>query len=201
MGATAAFSPLSSALSGQTALSIHSDFEEGRKQLQQWLLNEVHLPRYTNTFILNGYESLKFIQDIEHEQELEELGIVLKGHKKRIMAEISKLKRRSHPDYDEQIEEMEDEWQQMEEAAEEKAAEEKAEAIGFGNTISVMDVVEIRSEQQNEDVNQDDMMNDDDDIVLNAVDTVKQSDDDEDDDVIDELEFTSPTVEREDVDE
>merc|ERR1719242_565157 len=41
---------------------------------------------------MDGYESIKFMKDIQSERELEELGIVLKGHKRRIWAEIQKLR-------------------------------------------------------------------------------------------------------------
>lgn len=38
------------------------------------------------------------MRDIQSERELEELGIVLKGHKRRIMAEIARLRERENPD-------------------------------------------------------------------------------------------------------
>ena len=139
---TESASTATTALSALSGLSVRSDgteFDEGRKQLRQWLVVDVGLAMYYNTFVLNGYESLRFIQDIEGEHELEELGIVLKGHKRRIMAEIERLRRRNAPDYDVQVEQMEEDWQQMEEA-EEKAAEEKATAMGFVKTISTMEL-------------------------------------------------------------
>ena len=128
------------------------------------------LPSYYNRFVLNGYESLKFIQDIEGEHELEELGIVLKGHKRRIMAEIDALKRRRAPDYDQQIEDMEDEWRQMEEA-EEKADEEKAVAMGFVSTISTMNVhadIDEMEEKENVEINGSNAVqrDDDDDVIV-----------------------------------
>merc|ERR550525_1704372 len=164
---TAALS-IQNAFSGQSALSMASEFEEGRKEMQQWLVSKVGLPSYYNRFVLNGYESLKFIQDIEGEHELEELGILFKGHKRRIMAEIDALKRRNEPDYDQQIEDMEDEWRQMEEA-EEKADEEKAVAMGFVSTISTMNVeehIDEMEEKENIEMNDDNNFNDDDDVIV-----------------------------------
>jgi len=146
-----------SALSGQSAIpnAAVSEFREGRRELKRWLVEEVGLAMYYTTFVVNGYESLRFIQDIEIEEELEELGIVLKGHKRRIMTEIDRLKRRNASDFDVEIEDMEDEWRQIEEA-EEKAAEEKAHAMGFVATISTMDIVD-RIENEEEKVNDEQM--------------------------------------------
>lgn len=66
-----------------------------KEELKQWLIDSVQLPKYYSAFVANGYDSLKFIQDIQREEELEELGIVLRGHKRRIMREIEKLRERN----------------------------------------------------------------------------------------------------------
>merc|ERR1719203_2272245 len=62
-----------------------------REELKLWLIRQVGLPKYYSAFVSNGYDSLRFISDIESERELTELGIVLKGHARRLLAEIGRL--------------------------------------------------------------------------------------------------------------
>merc|ERR1712156_1058087 len=69
------------------------EYMEEKEEIKQWLINDVGLAKYYSTFVSNGYDSLRFILDIDSEKVLEELGIVLKGHKRRILREIEKLRR------------------------------------------------------------------------------------------------------------
>merc|ERR1719273_651943 len=71
---------------------VDPEVERLREELKRWLIDQVELPKYYSAFVANGYDSLRFIQDIQSEQELEELGIVLRGHKRRILAEIRLLR-------------------------------------------------------------------------------------------------------------
>merc|ERR1712048_627831 len=68
------------------------DEQSNKEELKQWLIDDVGLGMYYSAFLKNGFHSLRFIRDIQSEQELEEMGIVLKGHKRRIMTEIQKLR-------------------------------------------------------------------------------------------------------------
>merc|ERR1712032_1004259 len=65
--------------------------ERQRDELKKWLVEEVGLPKYYSAFVSNGYDSLRFIADIDSERELNEIGIVLKGHTHRLLAEIGRL--------------------------------------------------------------------------------------------------------------
>ena len=93
---------------------IDVDDEKGRKQtsgaivedkvnlkseegLKHWLLNVVGLPEYYDAFIQNGYETLELVKEIENKHELNEIGIVYKGHQYTILAEIWKLKDQNTP--------------------------------------------------------------------------------------------------------
>lgn len=56
-----------------------------------WLENDVELPQYYDNFINYGYESLRFIKEISTKEQLEDIGVVIKGHQTKLMAEIAKL--------------------------------------------------------------------------------------------------------------
>ena len=61
------------------------------RAVRLWLENEVKLPRYYDTFIAAGYESMEIVIEIDHVNDLTEIGIKLPGHQKKILAEIRKL--------------------------------------------------------------------------------------------------------------
>ncbi len=79
--------------------SIVADINETAQndQLNNWLTSissAVSFSQYYDLFRLNGYESLDIIQEIQTKQELIEIGIKLKGHQTKLLAEIQKLKQR-----------------------------------------------------------------------------------------------------------
>ena len=49
------------------------------------------LTQYLDNFITNGYDSLDIIKEITKKEELNEIGIHLKGHQKKILNEIQRL--------------------------------------------------------------------------------------------------------------
>eukprot|EP01084_Bolivina_argentea_P113310 201975_1 len=59
-------------------------------KIQKWL-SLIKLPQYFDAFISNGYESLNFIKEISNKTELFEIGVELKGHQTKLLAEIKKL--------------------------------------------------------------------------------------------------------------
>ena len=60
-------------------------------ELKSWLEKEVELPQYFDNFGSFGYESLSFVKAIKQKAELEEIGIIAKGHQTKLMSEIEKL--------------------------------------------------------------------------------------------------------------
>ena len=62
------------------------------RALRLWLENDVKLIQYFDTFIAAGYESIEFVIEINHVNQLTEIGIQLPGHQMKIMAEIRKLR-------------------------------------------------------------------------------------------------------------
>ena len=60
--------------------------------LEDWITKQVELPQYLSMFVERGYETLQFVQNIESEQELEEIGVHALGHRKQLFKEILKLK-------------------------------------------------------------------------------------------------------------
>ena len=63
--------------------------------LEQWLVNNVRLPQYYDNFVKNGYVSMDFITVIKNQEDLEEIGIVLKAHQLKILTEIERVKRKT----------------------------------------------------------------------------------------------------------
>ena len=59
--------------------------------VKSWLESTVSLPQYYETFIVNGYDTLEKIKLIENKKELQRMGIVLKGHQTKIMADVNRL--------------------------------------------------------------------------------------------------------------
>eukprot|EP01084_Bolivina_argentea_P055888 102370_1 len=64
---------------------------ESESEVEEWL-TMIGLERYFDTFRRNGLTSLEFIGKIRDENDLQNIGIDLKGHQIVIMAEIEKLK-------------------------------------------------------------------------------------------------------------
>eukprot|EP01084_Bolivina_argentea_P109464 195669_1 len=59
--------------------------------IKEWLEYKVCLIKYFNNFVDNGYDSMDFIKAISDRQQLEEIGIIIPGHKTKILTEIKKL--------------------------------------------------------------------------------------------------------------
>ena len=75
----------------------HDDDDLGMVQLknvevENWLKEKCNLMQYLDNFVENGYDSIEMIPKIDNIEELEEIGITLKGHQKMILSEIMKLK-------------------------------------------------------------------------------------------------------------
>merc|ERR1712228_470805 len=73
--------------------------DDGAIELKQWLMmmkfGEVFCEKYFQAFVVNGYQSLDFIKEIEKKSDLTDIGITLKGHQLKILVEIKKLKQLS----------------------------------------------------------------------------------------------------------
>eukprot|EP01083_Nonionella_stella_P185834 678768_1 len=78
--------------SDEHANSFQQRQQFGNAMVAEWLENHVNLPQYLSMFVNNGFDSLNIIAQIQHERELKEIGIWIKGHQTVIMAEIQKLK-------------------------------------------------------------------------------------------------------------
>eukprot|EP01083_Nonionella_stella_P158283 514982_1 len=63
-----------------------------REELREWLEEKLKFGQYYDVFVDNGYESLDIVKEITDQNELKEIGIVLKGHLLKLMTEIKKLK-------------------------------------------------------------------------------------------------------------
>jgi len=68
-----------------------SKYEEDILAVRSWLQEEVRLPQYFDVFVSNGYETLGIIKEIVDENDLVEIGIMLKGHQKKILLEVQRL--------------------------------------------------------------------------------------------------------------
>ena len=69
----------------------HENINLKNDGIEKWLTNKCDLPQYLDNFMENGYDSMDRIALINQVDELEEIGIKLKGHQKTILSEISKL--------------------------------------------------------------------------------------------------------------
>eukprot|EP01083_Nonionella_stella_P154980 499998_1 len=67
------------------------------KEVQQWLKDVVRFPQYEQAFLKNGYGPMIIIGDISKREELEEIGITIKGHQVRIMRQIKQLQNVQDP--------------------------------------------------------------------------------------------------------
>eukprot|EP01083_Nonionella_stella_P055998 147663_1 len=54
-------------------------------------LKSLSLSQYADTFAVNGYETMDFVKEINDVQQLEDIGIVLKGHQVKIINAIKRL--------------------------------------------------------------------------------------------------------------
>eukprot|EP01084_Bolivina_argentea_P154873 269945_1 len=63
--------------------------------VELWLSNEVNLRQYIDNFLSNGFDDINVIPEIMTENELIEIGVDKKGHRKKIMLFIDKLKKSS----------------------------------------------------------------------------------------------------------
>ena len=66
-----------------------------KDNLMKWLTDVVELPQYYETFKKNGLENLALISKLENVDDLEDIGIRMKGHQSIIMNEIKRLKLKS----------------------------------------------------------------------------------------------------------
>ena len=76
------------------AVSAGSEFQRdnGCEEVRVWLENKCGFEQYTDLFIINGYEALDIVREIDGLQELEEIGVSLRGHRTKIWSEVQKLK-------------------------------------------------------------------------------------------------------------
>eukprot|EP01083_Nonionella_stella_P046692 125011_1 len=66
--------------------------EDNADLIQIWLNATVGLPQYYAIFMDNGYNSLDFISNISTKEELNDIGIKIKGHQTQLMVHIKQLK-------------------------------------------------------------------------------------------------------------
>eukprot|EP01084_Bolivina_argentea_P147839 258606_1 len=82
---------LGGSIDGVYNMQLEGNIETVENEVEKWLVNTVKLPRYCDVFVDNGYDSLDIIKAISSKNELEDIGITLKGHIVKIMKEIKKL--------------------------------------------------------------------------------------------------------------
>ena len=69
--------------------SLHvEDFVTEKDELKMWLTDTVQLPQYLHIFIENGYDTMKFLHEIDDISELEEIGITNEKHRRIIFSAI-----------------------------------------------------------------------------------------------------------------
>eukprot|EP01083_Nonionella_stella_P302419 1042620_1 len=74
-----------------------SEITEGQEgttdnSVEEWITNKAKLPQYYHTFIENGYDTLEIIKEITDNNQLQEIGVLKKGHMMKLMIEINILK-------------------------------------------------------------------------------------------------------------
>eukprot|EP01084_Bolivina_argentea_P220448 373605_1 len=74
---------------------IKDKHQTEKEKIRVWLSNEVKLEHYFKLFTDNGYDSMIAIQTL-NETDLLEMGINLKGHRKKLMYFINKLNNASN---------------------------------------------------------------------------------------------------------
>ena len=62
-----------------------------KEDVKEWLTGTVRLPQYYDHFVKNGFETIEFITKIKDKDDLNGIGISLKGHQLVLMEEIKKL--------------------------------------------------------------------------------------------------------------
>ena len=61
------------------------------KKIKEWLRDEVGLEGYIDNFVMNGFDSLSMIKEINDKKDLEYIGIIVNAHQIKIMNGITKL--------------------------------------------------------------------------------------------------------------
>merc|ERR1712129_270407 len=62
-----------------------------QQAMQQWFQQTLRLPQFFHIFVDSGYEDLTFFDEVISDNELIEMGIKKKPHRKKIIKEINKL--------------------------------------------------------------------------------------------------------------
>eukprot|EP01083_Nonionella_stella_P128178 388328_1 len=72
--------------------------DDVKEKVRQWLvaIDDVQLREYYDAFVDNGYDSLDIIKEIDHNKQLQEIGIAVQQHRETLLQEILKLQE----DYD-----------------------------------------------------------------------------------------------------
>ena len=68
------------------------DIGEDRIKLKHWL-ESFNCGQYLEILVKEGYDTLQFVKHIEKIEDLNDIGIVKKGHQKILMKEIDKLRK------------------------------------------------------------------------------------------------------------
>ena len=58
----------------------------------KWLQNDVKLPQYVEAFIKNGYDDMDTVEMTLKKRDLHKIGITTRGHRKKIMMFVNRLK-------------------------------------------------------------------------------------------------------------
>ena len=66
--------------------------DNAANEVSEWLMNDVELPQYINIFMEEGYDKMDTIIQTMDEEDLKEIGINKRGHRKRIMFYVNRLK-------------------------------------------------------------------------------------------------------------
>eukprot|EP01083_Nonionella_stella_P026688 73534_1 len=98
----------------QEPLVVDSDSKQDElietNGVRDWLRTIVQLPQYESNFVTNGYTTLHIIKGIENQEDLIDIGILLKGHRVKLMAEIRKINIRVQNDDDSVINRVLNDW-------------------------------------------------------------------------------------------
>ena len=65
---------------------------ENENEVAVWLKEVVGLPQYIPIFASDGYDDLFTIKETLTEDDLKEMGITMRGHRKKIMVLVKKLR-------------------------------------------------------------------------------------------------------------
>ena len=75
----------------ETAGTASRETADDATEVRVWLGEIVGLSQYVNEFLLNGYDSLDMIKEINEDDQLKEIEIYDKDHRNKILREIGKL--------------------------------------------------------------------------------------------------------------